>query len=177
MTPTPGPGARVEALRAAHGEITGHDVRSTHPDPGCALCTLLAHIDTLTTNEGLLLRQLSDLLTGGNAGTWEQIIHAATGTTTALREARAELAKHEKCIEENAAEFEKALEQTLDRAEHAEQRVAALEAALNKARDSLYWIKMHSHGEVHGDAMNAVDRIDTVLTPPPVAPSGGPAGA
>ena len=96
---------------------------------------------------------------------------------TALREARAELAKHEKCIEENAAEFEKALEQTLDRAEHAEQRVAELERALYEFADNLRLMRQYdslSQGNqstciVDGYAL--WDKYGHLLTPPPVAPA------
>jgi hypothetical protein len=45
-----------------------------------------------------------------------------------------------------------------------------LRAALQEARDSLRWIKLHSQGEVHGESMNAIERIDKALHPDGGAP-------
>jgi hypothetical protein len=39
-----------------------------------------------SVNEGILLRRLSDVLTGGNAGTWDEVIHAAEVLQGAGRE-------------------------------------------------------------------------------------------
>lgn len=50
----------------------------------------LDRIHALRDNEAILLRQLSDALTGGNASTWDEVLHAATvraESTADLREA------------------------------------------------------------------------------------------
>ena len=51
---------------------------------------LQQQIATLRENEGTMLRKLSDALSGGNAGTWDEIVHAAEQAEAALRRAEQE---------------------------------------------------------------------------------------
>jgi predicted nucleic acid-binding Zn-ribbon protein len=73
-----------------------------------------------------------------NSDTYRAAIEAAGNEIARLRAeaeaAKAEMAKHEKCIEDETRAFGETLGQALDRAETAEARVAELEAALRDVR-------------------------------------------
>lgn len=96
----------------------------------------------MSDNEQLLLEKFSDLLTGGNAGTWDQIEHAIATLTAEAASLRAE---NERLRAQHRKEISEIVSQAQDVTEAAEARIRALEA---EARQIVYmrWEEEYGHG-------------------------------
>jgi hypothetical protein len=109
---------------------------------------------TTEQSEGLLLRQLSDVLTGGAAGTWEEVLHAVGTLQERVRELRAEL--------ESAVDRERGRGQEVLFWRDAESSHALRAVSLGRALDACR-AEMHAQEDRANAAESRLGRIERLL--------------
>lgn len=105
-------------------------------------------------NEGLLLRQLSDVLTGGAAGTWDEVLHAVGTLQERVRELRAEL--------ESAVDRERGRGAEVLFWRDAESNHALKAVSLGRALDACR-AEMHAQEDRANAAERRLNRIERLL--------------